>query len=248
MRPIYRLSCSLLILCVALTASGQVVNPDLPTKEDTLEYRREKKPDSLKEKIYFRSLRFGTDVLALILTGSDRFDGWEVNADADFGRFYLAGDYGRSARNEVTTNGGDYSNNGSYWRVGLDVNILKKDPDRNMLFFGLRYARSEFSDQANLAIMDPYFGPQQYVLSNPQVTAVWGEMVAGLRVKVWKEFWMGFTSRLKLGLSVRGNNELSSYNVPGYGTVTSGFTWGFNYQVFWRIPFERKKKPEAGTP
>lgn len=210
-----------------------------------MEYQRPKKPDSLKEKIYFRSIRFGTDILALILSGSDRFDGWEVNADADFGRFYLSGDYGKSARNEILVNGGDYSNEGTYWRAGLDVNILKKDPDRNMMFFGLRYARSSFSDRASLTVTDPYFGTQQYQLSNPQVSAAWGEMVVGLRVKIWKEFWMGFTSRLKLGLSVRGNDQLASYNVPGYGTVGTGYTWGFNYQVFWRIPFERQKKPPA---
>lgn len=232
---------------------SQVVNPDLPAQEDTVTQERPKKPDSLREKVYFRSIRFGTDILALILSGSDRFDGWEVNADADFGPFLLAVDYGHSARNEKwnltgassLANSGDYSNEGSYWRVGADVNILKRDPDRNMLFFGLRYARSTFSDQATLVNTDPYFGPQQYALSNPQATAVWGEMVAGLRVKIWKEFWMGFTSRMKIGLAVRGNETLSSYNVPGYGNVNSstGYTWGFNYQVFWRIPFKRLKKP-----
>lgn len=243
MRRIFVLAFSLLAVCGI--ASAQVVNPDLPAEEDTAQFERPRKPDSLKEKIYFRSLRFGTDVLALVLSGSDRFDGWEVNGDADFGRFYLAGDYGRSARNEILANDGDYSNEGSYWRAGADVNILKKDPDRNMLFFGLRYARSSFSDKAHLTVMDPYFGQQQYVLSNPQATANWVELVSGLRVKIWKEFWMGFTSRLKVGLTVRGNDQLASYNVPGYGNVGSGFTWGFNYQVFWRIPFERQAKPES---
>jgi Domain of unknown function (DUF6048) len=230
-------------VCWAMSGECQVVNPDLPVTEDTVEYRRPKKPDSLKEKVHFRSIRFGTDVLALALSGTENFDGWEVNADADFGRFYLSGDYGSSARQEAIENSGNYSNEGTYWRAGADVNILKKDPDRNMLFFGLRYARSAFSDRSSLTLNDPYFGTQQFVLTNPQVTAGWIELVTGLRVKVWKELWMGFTSRLKMGLSVRGNGELASYDVPGYGTVSSGYTWGFNYQVFWRIPFERKKKP-----
>ena len=220
----------------------------MDAREDTLEYRRVKKPDSLKEKVYFRSLRFGTDLLALVLSGSERYDGWEVNADADFGRFYLAADYGGSSRNEVTKNGGTYNNEGTYWRVGADVNIIKKDPDRNMLFFGLRYARSSFSDRATLVLNDPYFGMQQYAVSNPKVDAAWGEMVVGLRVKVWRELWMGFTSRLKIGLSVRGNNELASYNVPGYGRVESGYTWGFNYQVFWRFPFKHRKDPVPVSP
>lgn len=240
-----RLSVSLFLLLCCLQVAGQVVNPELPADEDTTFVERPKKPDSLREKIYFRSIRFGTDVLALALSTSPRFGGWELNADADFGPFYLAGDYGRWAKNETLVNGGDYHNEGTYWRLGADVNILKKDPDRNMLFLGLRYANSSFSDRINLTVDDRYFGTQQYVLSNPNASAAWIELVAGLRVKVWKEFWMGFTSRLKMALAVRGNGELSTYDVPGYGVISGGSTWGFNYQVFWRIPFERQKKPKA---
>ncbi len=40
---------------------------------------------------------------------------------------------------------GNYSNDGTYWRVGVDVNLLVKDPDRNMLFFGARYGKANFS-------------------------------------------------------------------------------------------------------
>lgn len=242
MRQIFVLAFSLLVT----GAWSQVVNPDLPTREDTVEQQRPKRPDSLKEKIQLRAIRFGTDVLALALSSSPRFRGWEVNTDIDLGRFYLAGDYGSSTSKEVISNGGDYSSEGNYWRAGVDINILKKDPDRNMLFFGLRYARSSFSDQINQTVIDPYFGTQQYALSNPEASAVWVEMVAGLRVKIWKELWMGFTSRLKMGLSVRGNEQLSSYFVPGYGNIAN--SWGFNYQVFWRIPFAKQKKPAAAKP
>lgn len=222
---------------------AQVVNPELPAEEDTVTVQRVKKPDSLREKIYFRAVRFGTDILALALSASDRTNRWEVNVDTDFGPFYLAADYGRSTQTEVIVNNGDYRNEGSYWRAGIDVSILKKDPDRNMLFFGLRYARAAYEERVNLTVNDPYFGTQQYALYNPQVTAGWGEMVAGLRVKVWKEFWMGFTSRLKIALNVNGDTQVSSYDVPGYGVVQGGSTWGFNYQVFWRIPIARQKKP-----
>jgi hypothetical protein len=211
-------------------------------EEDTLEVRRPKR-DSVKEKIEFRAIRFGTDILALILSGSDRFNGWEVNADVDVGRFYLAGDYGFAGRDEKIATGGDYHVEGSYWRVGVDVSILKKDPDRNMLFFGLRYGRSEFSERSvyNSAYTD--FSTQTWSVSNPDAAASWGELVAGLRVKVWKEFWMGFTSRLKVGLAVRGDHELSTYYVPGFGGLSQGYTWGFNYQLYWRIPFKKQKAP-----
>ena len=61
-----------------------------------------KKPDSLREKIYPRAFRLGTDVLALILSRtSPKYKGWEVNADVDIGRFYLAAEYGGSSRDET---------------------------------------------------------------------------------------------------------------------------------------------------
>lgn len=238
-----RLSFSLLLLLVlnAAVAQNRVTVDD---EGDTVAVRqRVKVPDSLKEKVRFRAIRFGTDVLALALSGNKQYRGWEINADADMGRFYLAGDYGFAQRDETLATGGDYHTKGNYWRVGVDLNLLKKDPDRNMLFFGLRYARASSQEILNYTAFDPLFGNVAFTSMNPTVTGSWGELVAGLRVKIWKEFWMGFTSRLKVGLSVKGATDLSVYYVPGYGVVGTGATWGFNYQLFWRIPFERQKKP-----
>lgn len=217
-------------------------------EEDTVQVQRPKIPDSLKEKVELRAVRFGTDILALILSGSDRFNGWEVNADVDFGRFYLVADYGFASRDETLATGGTYHVEGNYLRVGADVSILKKDPDRNMLFFGFRYGRSEYAERSVYDGAYANFVTQTYTVSNPDAGASWGELVAGLRVKVWKEFWMGFTSRMKIGLAVRGDHELSSYYVPGFGVIGPGFTWGFNYQLFWRIPFKKPKTPVAVAP
>jgi hypothetical protein len=236
---ILRLSFSLLLGLLPLIAFAQDPVDD---EEDSVVVTY-KKPDSLKEKVYFRSVRFGTDILALILSSSKKYSAWEVNADADFGRFYLAADYGGWGKNDIIATGGDYANTGTYWRFGVDVNLLKKDPDRNMFFFGLRYARSSFSETMNVTTIDPNFGAVQYQLNNTAASAVWGELVTGIRVKVWKEFWMGLTSRMKFALSTKGDTSFPAFDVPGYGVVGKGLTWGFNYQIFWRIPFERQKKP-----
>lgn len=236
-----RLSLSLLLLFACFAAVAQI---DV-TEEDTVELKpRYKKPDSLKEKTYFRAIRFGTDVLALALSSSDRYNGWEVNVDTDFGPFYLAGDYGFASRDETLETGGTYHTNGNYWRAGVDVNILKQDPDRNMLFFGLRYAHSSSSEVLNFTGNDPVFGPVIYQVTNPSVTGSWGELVTGLRAKIWKELWMGFACRLKVMLAVRGTGDLAAYYIPGYGVIGSGATWGFNYQLFWRIPYKRQKKAD----
>lgn len=224
-----KLSCSLFLCLLAHVSFGQ---------ED------KKKADSLHAKFYPRSFRLGTDVIALAKTQTmATFTGWEMNGDVDFGKYYFAIDYGSWGKDKTLPDSGYYHNSGTYWRVGWDVNLLKKDPDRNMFFIGFRYAQSHFNESTAFNYKDAYFGDIQKHLVNPTMTAGWGEMTAGLRVKIWKQFWMGYTARMKFALSVKGDTEFTPYDIPGYGINGKGFYWGFNYQIFWRIPFKKEIKP-----
>ncbi|MEJ0054218.1 MAG: DUF6048 family protein [Bacteroidota bacterium] len=107
----------------------------------------------------------------------------------------------------------------------------------------MRYGHSSFNESAILNVNGGAFGTTQKSLTNSAVTASWGEVTAGLRVKIWKEFWMGYTARMKFLPATRGDTELKAFDIPGYGLNGSGFYWGFNYQVFYRIPIKKAKKP-----
>jgi hypothetical protein len=175
-------------------------------------------------------IRFGTDILALAKTGyDDTFDGWELNADVDFYRYYFALDYGYWARD----NGGDYI------RLGVDVNFLTKDPDKNMFFFGMRYGRSAFSEDLTINEIDPVWGPINTTLTNSNVSGQWFELTTGLRVKIWKVIWLGYTARLKFGLSTGDTPNMLPNDVPGYGRADQDSYWGFNYQLFIRLPVRK---------
>ena len=176
------------------------------------------------------------------------YTGWEMNGDVDFGKVYLALDYGSWGLDKTLPDSGYYHNIGTYWRAGGDINLLKKDPDRNMLFIGFRYARSYFNESTSINYMDHYFGHIEKNLFNNDLTAAWGEMTAGLRVKIWKQFWMGYTARMKFALSVKGETEFKTYDIPGYGIMGNQIYWGFNYQIFWSIPFRKQEKPAPSTP
>lgn len=237
---IWRSGCSLVLLCISCAAYGQ--SGGEPPK-DTVHYR---KPDSLRVKIYPRAIRFSTDLLSIIRSQTiATFKGWEVNADMDLGRYYLAADYGSWERNYNLKTGGTYSNGGTYWRAGIDVNLLMKDPDRNMFFLGFRYGRSQFHESTTVITNDVVFGTIQQDLVNPSVSAGWGEIVTGLRVKMWKNFWLGYTARMKFAPGVQGDTAVKAYDIPGYGLNGKGVTWGFNYQVMWRIPFGKEKKAKS---
>lgn len=217
-------------------------------QEHTDSVRVRKKVDTVKVKFYPRSFRVGTDLISLIKSQTSKsFSGWEVNADVDCGKLYIAFDYGNLARDYALPNQGDYHNSGSYWRLGADVNLLKKDPDRNMFFFGIRYGVSSFSESATIVTVDPYFGEIKTIVNNASVKASWAELTAGLRVKIFKQFWMGYTARMKFAPNIKGDSRMTTFDIPGYGTYSAGIYWGFNYQIFWSIPLVKLKKPAVSA-
>ncbi|HTE30230.1 MAG TPA: DUF6048 family protein [Chryseolinea sp.] len=205
------------------------------------------KADTVKEKHSYipTGIRVGTDVISIIKSSTDKtFNGWEVNSDIDFYRYYFVVDYGYWARN-YTSFDGDYSNNGTYFRVGADVNFLKKDPDKNIFFFGLRYGRSIFSEDLTVSRFDPVWGQIDDQFINTNVPASWFEVTTGLRVKIWRFIWMGYTARLKFALSTGDTPDMKPHDVPGYGRTDKESYWGFNYQVFVRFPVRKSEREKV---
>ncbi|MEJ7643402.1 MAG: DUF6048 family protein [Chryseolinea sp.] len=199
------------------------------------------KADTVREKHSYKptGIRIGTDVLSIVRSSTDdTFEGWEVNADVDFYRYYLAMDYGYWARDyEAET--GQYHNNGTYWRLGGDVNFLTKDPDRNMFFIGFRYGRSQFSESLVVERIDPNWGSLNATYTNSNISAGWLELTTGLRVKLWKFIWMGYTARLKFAPDIERTPEMEPHDVPGYGRADKDYYWGFNYQILIRLPLRK---------
>ena len=203
---------------------------------------RQRETDTLKQKFYPRAIRFGTDILALVKSAVvSGYGAYELNADVDFGKYYLAVDRGRVQRDYTISNGGDYHMNGTYWRVGWDANLLKQDPDRNMIFLGIRYGWASFQETMSIAVKDQVFGDHTKDLVNPNVRAAWAELTGGLRIRMWNQIWMGYTARFKFAPSVKGSDAFETYEIPGYGLRAESLYWGFNYQVFYKIPFKRQK-------
>jgi hypothetical protein len=88
------------------------------------------------------------------------------------------------------------------------------------------------------ALSDAVFGDIQQTAINRSMKAGWGEITLGLRVKIWKQLWMGYTARLKMAPQVKGNGEFVPYEIPGYGLAAKSTYWGFNYQLYWRFPIK----------
>jgi Domain of unknown function (DUF6048) len=238
----YCFSALAVLLSLATSAKQEATGNDSTREQKS---RERLSSSQIKDKYLPTGLRIGTDLITGIKGyRNTTFNGWELNADVDFNRYYLAIDYGRWAQGAHLPNGW-YDNDGKYFRLGVDVNLLKKDPDRNMFFMGLRYARSSFGDSVSYSFEANNYGVVQKNIVNKNLTASWAEITSGLRVKLWKYFWMGYTIRLKFAPQVRGNQELQPFDIPGYGVFARKAYWGFNYQIFFKIPVRKEPKVEG---
>ena len=206
-------------------------------KSDTVKH----KADTVRSKFKPTGIRFGTDLISIGKSQYVKtFTGWEVNADVDIYRYFLALDYGSWGR-KYSTDSANYSNTGRYYRVGIDVNFLTKDPEKNAFFIGMRFGHSKFSEDFVVDLKDPIWGFLHQEYTNTNVKASWLEMTTGIKVKMWKFIWMGYIARYKFALSMSKTDRLIPSDVPGFGRTDKPTTWGFNYQLFFRIPVVKER-------
>ena len=199
------------------------------------------KADTLKRDFRPTGIRMGYDIFGGAWSKwDDSFTGVEASADIDFYRYYLTVDVGNWKRN-FEDEADRYANNGRYLRAGVDVNFLKKDPEKNMFFIGARYGWGTFSETLARTTYDPAWGPFTETFTNSNSRASWFEITSGLRVKMYKFFWMGYTIRYKFGLNTSGTGALVPHDVPGFGSTFKSNTWGFNYLLLFRIPVRQGK-------
>jgi hypothetical protein len=142
-------------------------------------------------------------------------------------------------RKKVSVSDQTFSGNGFFARVGMDYAMLKspnkfadKTPNYNMFLIGARIGFSPFSyDLTNVPTVDDYWGGNTITNYNNQVTTrVWYEILAGMRVEVIRNIFMGWNVRTK---GLFGNNpkgKVYPYYIPGFGTF-KGSHWEFNYTV-----------------
>lgn len=188
-------------------------------------------------------IRIGTDVISMVKTFSkDNYTELNFYADIDFHKYLFNVEYGRVERS-LFNDSAAYHVKGSYFKFGPDINFLYKDPDRSALFFGLRYAFTKFSDDLSYIKNDPTYGLHAARIENDAINAKWFELVGGLKVKIWKTMWLGYTARFKFGVNSFEDEKLIPNTIPGYGRADERVTWGFNYWLIFRIPVRNSPVP-----
>lgn len=135
-----------------------------------------------------------------------------------------------------------YKNNASlFTRIGIDYNFLyNSNPDYKALF-GLRCGFSSFSyDITDVTIPNDYWNkePDRPALPKQKANAFWGEVSAGLQVKIWRNISMGWAFRYKFRFHTSDSANSSPWFIPGFGarnaplsaTFSISYTFGNRYQ------------------
>lgn len=224
---------SILLILTSLLVNGQTI-----------------KTDSIPPKIEKYGVRFGADISKLIQSFYDKnYTGIEFVGDYRLTKnYYLAGELG----NENTTvedNRLSFTTQGTYLKVGFDYNSYENWLDmRNMLYIGMRYGASTFSqtlNSYNIYNTSNYFPEAPTVISGEKfngLTSQWIEVVLGLKAEVLKNIYLGFSVRMNRLLTNTKPDNFDNLYIPGFNRTYNGdFGIGFNYSVSYFLPLYKTK-------
>ncbi len=198
------------------------------------------------------ALRIGfslTDLIQPVL-----YEGLEqayaVQADLSIDRFMLVADVGTAKYahawepQDTLATQYQYTTEGNYFKVGIDVNFLK-DKEANtrfakddVIFFGLRYAQSSFTANATFDVADSVWGDFTQIENNENLRAWWVEMEAGIKVEIFNNVFLGYTMQFRFLKNFSRKEDLTPYDVPGFGSGNRKNIFGFDYYLMYRIPFK----------
>ena len=155
-------------------------------------------------------------------------------------------DIGNALYQSIRTLGGTQQ-----YEAAVNVNLMKRfypvmelgymrandsAAGRNSDYFltvGLRAGMSlQTYEQWGINLNDPYWQTPPYLMEDKARFDAWGEVVAGVQVKVAGGFHMGWAIRLHFLFT--GNYGLfQPYYIPGFGCKDSNI-FAFNYYLGWR--------------
>ena len=137
---------------------------------------------------------------------------------------------GRANHQEDEVTGISYKTSAPYFRVGLDVNIMKNKHAPNRIFAGLRYGYTSYKvNISNRPFDDPVWkwNTSWGVVDEP-CSQHWAEIVFGIDAKIMGPLHLGWSARYRNRLSHNDGKMEKTWYVPGYGiqeTSTLGVTF-----------------------
>ena len=210
------------------------------TQQERLAQRKAEsaKNDTLKFPL-FNGVYIGADLYGIgnHFFGS-HYDSYEVSADVNLkNRFFPVFELGYG-KTDYTKNGSTYTASAPYFRIGMNYKIKHKTKSESHLFVGFRYGMSKFNYSINTAGLTDgiWGGTVPLKIDNASTTAMWYELVCGIRVHVYKNLMMGWTVRYCTRIKANGTSEGAPWYIPGFGQNRNN-NYGFTYSIYYKLPY-----------
>lgn len=133
-----------------------------------------------------------------------------------------------------------YKTSAPFFRVGMNYNFFFKKPYLpGFLYGGIRYGFSSFSydvDAPTLANPTFPYPEVPFAYEGVKSNVGWAELLAGIRVNVYKNFYMGWSVRYRKRLSVKKDEHSEPWYIPGFGKNGST-SLGVTYSLIYKLPF-----------
>ena len=190
----------------------------------------------------FQGVMIEVDVFSAVMSAVNRETySFEANMRINLGeRYFPVVEVGFAGANKISIHDYGFRTDGFFARIGLDYNMLQPNTEttsiRRYFFIGGRYGFSPFSyDVTNVLINNEFWG--ENAIRNfygETTTKHWFEAVAGLRVEVLNNIYMGWSARLRMQLNRNRIGEISPWFIPGIGIQNAG-NWGFQYTIGYKF-------------
>ena len=194
-------------------------------------------------------LRVGVDISKIIRTAvEDGYTSFEVNGDYRITKdIYVAAELGTSNR-IWDQDGLKTTTNGSYIKVGADLNAYNNWLDmNNAIFGGLRVGFSTFSQELNsytIYTTDPAFPvtPREVSIESTGLTATWAELIVGVKTEVLNNLFLSINLQLKRKITEDTPEGFDNLIIPGFNRTYdfSQFGVGYGYTISYLIPLYKK--------
>ncbi|MCI6419294.1 MAG: DUF6048 family protein [Bacteroidales bacterium] len=208
------------------------------------------KPAVAKKQIY-GGTQVKLDVLSPIITvatNKGRQQHYEIGVNVRLAqRFYPTLELGYAGGTKSQKDTLTYQGHGGFFRVGCDINPLKKHADSpHALLIGVRlgaavqeYTQDAVREETTTTVVRN----TDFMMHRSDVQGdCWGEIVLGCQVEIAKvkntSFYMGWMGRFKClftrQLDGYAATEMRAIYIPGFGN-RDNIGWGANYYLGWRF-------------
>ena len=126
---------------------------------------------------------------------------------------------GRANHQNDEVTGISYKTSAPYFRLGMDVNIMKNKHAQNRIYVGVRYGYTNYKVDINRQpFPDPvWLWDTSYGVIGESCSQHWAEVIFGVDAKIAGPLHLGWSARYRNRLSYNNGKMENTWYVPGYG-------------------------------